>query len=172
MSKVVKDMVTRDLQSRYAGASSACVIELTGLDVQQQQALRLGLRAKSGRLEVVKNSMARRAMKGSPLEPLGKALSGPCALVTSQESIVDIAKYLVTAAKTFKKLTLKKGIFEGDPDLLTVEQLSKMKGKRELVGEVAMLIASPGRALAGCLRSPQAKLAGCVKKLADRPEAA
>lgn len=172
MSKVVKDMVTKDLASRYARLSSACVVELTGLNVLEQQTLRLGLRAKLGRLEVVKNSMARRAMKGGPLEPLGKSLVGPCALVTSQESIIDIAKFLVTSAKTFKKLGLKKGIFEGDPDLLSVEELSKMKGKRELLGEVAMLIASPGRALAGCLRSPQAKIAGCIKKLADRPEAA
>jgi len=171
MSKPVKAMVSADLKSRYAGIQSACVVSLTGLDVQSQEKLRRNLRKKSGRLEVVKNSMAKVAFKGSPLQPLGEALSGPCALVTSPESLVDVAKLLVEAAKEFKQLKLKGAIFEGDPALITVEILSKLKGRRELIGELAMLISSPGRALAGCLKAPQSKLAGCIKTLADKEQA-
>ncbi|MBI1827698.1 MAG: 50S ribosomal protein L10 [Planctomycetes bacterium] len=168
MSKFVKGLLTEDLKKDFAGVASACVVELSGLDVKQQEKLRQDLRAKSGRLRVIKNSLARRAFEGGPLAPLGKAMVGPCALVTTEQSVVDVARMLVEAAKVFKKLKLKNAIFEGDASLLTVEQLSKMKGKLELLGEVAMLIASPGRRLAGCIGSPGGKIAGCLKTLADK----
>jgi len=168
MSKLVKGLVTEEMRLRYEGFASACVIDFTGMNVQEQEKLRTTLRAKKGRVQVVKNSIARRAFAGGPLEPLGKSLEGPCAVVVSTESAVDVAKTLMEAAKEFTKLTLKKAIFEGDPELISVEQLSKLKGRRELVGEIAGLVGSPGRALAGCLQSPQAKIAGCLKSLADK----
>jgi ribosomal protein L10 len=88
--------------------------------------------------------------------------------VTSPESLIDIAKVLVEAAREFEALKLKQAIFDGDPSLMSVESLSKMKGRDELLGELAMLICSPGRALAGCIGSPQAQIAGCLKTLADK----
>ena len=107
MSKPVKAMVTAELEQRYAGMESACVVDLTGLTVQAQEALRTALRDKSGRLEVVKNSLARQAFRDTVLEPLGKSLEGPCALVTSSESMIEIAKILVEAAKEYSELKLK-----------------------------------------------------------------
>ena len=168
MSKQIKEMVRSALASRYADARSACVVDLTGLNVQSTERLRRALREKSARIHVVKNSMARRALVGTALETLGNALEGPCALVTSEDSIIDAAKALVVAAKEFATLGLKQAVFDGDPVLLTVEQLSKMSTKSELLGEVAMLIASPGRAIAGCLSSPQGKIAGCLKAMIDK----
>jgi large subunit ribosomal protein L10 len=168
MSKLVKQLISNDLSRRYEGLASACVVELTGLDVQTQEKIRRDLRAKSARLEVVKNSLAKHAFANSPLAPLGSALSGPCALVTSRESLIEVAKLLVETAKEFKALKLKQAIYEGDPTLITVEALAKMRGKREILGELAMLMSSPARALAGCIRAPQAKIAGCIKTIADK----
>lgn len=168
MSKAVKALMTDQLRDRYAGLNSACVVELTGLDVQAQEKLRRNLRGKSARLEVVKNSLARRAFQGGPLDPLGASLTGPCAVVTSSGSLIDVAKLLVEAAKEFKKLKLKQGVLDGDPMLLSVEAIAKMRGRLEILGELAMLISSSGRALAGCLRSPQAKIAGCLKAIAEK----
>lgn len=168
MSKQIKEMVRAALASRYADARSACVVDLTGLDVKSTERLRRTLREKSARIQVVKNSMARRALVGTALEPLGDALEGPCALVTSEDSIIDAAKALVALTKEFATLGLKHAVYEGDPVLLTVEQLSKMRSKTELLGEVAMLVASPGRAIAGCLSSPQGKIAGCLKTIIEK----
>jgi len=167
MSKPVKAMITAELRKRYADATGACVVDLTGMNVTQQEHLRSSLRAKNARLEVVKNSLARLSLQGTPLEPLGKALEGPCALVTSSESLIDVAKVLVQAAAEHEQLKLKQAMIEGDAALLTVEQLSKMLGLRELLEQVAMLVSSPGRALAACMRAPQAKLAGCLKTIAE-----
>jgi len=168
MSKAIKELMTEHLRERYAEMDSACVVELTGLSVQAQEKLRRNLREKSARLEVVKNSLARLAFKGGPLDPLGPTLVGPCALVSSPGSLIDVAKLLVEAAKDFKTLKLKQGILDGDPTPLTVEAISKMRTRGEILGEFAMLINSPGRAIAGCLKSPQSKIAGCLKAIVDK----
>jgi len=168
MSKPIKALMTQQLKDRYQGLDSGCVVELTGLDVQTQEKLRRELREKSARLEVVRNSLARHALTGGPLAPLGDSMVGPCALVTSRGSLIEIAKYLVATAKEFTKLKLKNAVLDGDPSLLTVEAVSRMRTKNELLGEVALLVSSPGRAIAGCMRSPQSKIAGCLKTISEK----
>jgi len=168
MSRALKDLITGEFKSRYDGVSSACVIELTGMTVKEQQTLRGSIREKSGAVHVIKNRLARLAFRGGPLEPLGNGLDGPCALVTSEGSIIDVAKTLVAVAKDIESLKLKNAIFDGDEELLSVVDLSKMKGLQELVGEIAMLVSSPGRSIAGCAQSAQSKIAGCLKTIADK----
>ncbi len=90
--------------------------------------------------------------------------------MTGGDSISEVAKALVAAAKEYAVIRLKQAIVEGDPSLMTVEDVSRLKSRLELIGEVAMLIASPGRRVAGCIAGPQAKIAGCVKAIADRGE--
>jgi len=168
MSKSIKAMITDVYRSRYADADGACVVDLTGLDVKQQEQLRRTLREASAEVQVVKNSLAKAAMRDTPLEPLGNALEGPCAIVVSSTSLIEAAKALAEAAKEFESLTLKHALLDGDPELIGVAELAKMKGRLELLGELAMLVASPGRAIAGCLSSPQGKIAGCLKAIADK----
>lgn len=170
MSKLLKRMLSGHLRQRYEGVDSACLVSLSGLNVEKTQQIRRDLTQKSIRMQVVKNSMARLAFGGGPLAPLAEVMQGPCALVTGGDSIVEVAQTLVRWSKEFEAFTIKQAIVEGDADLLTVEQLSKLKSRKVMVGELAMLIASPGRALAGCLRSPQAKIAGCLKTLAGKKE--
>lgn len=168
MSKPIKGMLEAELRRRYAGVESACVVELVGMEVKSQEKLRRGLREKSAHLHVLKNSLARRAFKNTTLAPIGDALEGPCAIVSGSQSLIEVAKVLVEAAKEFKRLKLKWALFDGDPRLMSIEELSKMRGLRELLGELSLLAASPGRAIAGCIGSPQAKIAGCLKTLADK----
>ena len=170
MSKPLKRMLSDYLRRRYEGVENACLVDLSGLDVQKTQHIRRGLTQKQIRMQVVKNSAARLAFSDGPLAALAEAMSGPCALVTGGDSIVEVAQALVHWSKEFDALTLKQAIVEGDSALLTVEQLSNMKSGPELIGELAGLIGSPGRAIAGCLQSPQGKIAGCLKTLAEKTE--
>jgi large subunit ribosomal protein L10 len=170
MSKPVKDLITHEYRGRYHDLTSACVVSVIGLDAISTNKLRGELRAKKISLQVVSNSLVRRACVDGPLAPLVGALEGPCALVIGGESLIDVAKALVELQKKYPAIELKKGILEGDPDLLDVERLAKMKSRGELLAEVAMLIASPGRRLAGCIRGPAGRLAGCFKAIADKKE--
>lgn len=168
MSKPVKAMITAALRKTYDGVDSVCVVDIAGLDMKAQESIRSALGGHSARLQVVKNSMAKQAFKDTALEPIGDALQGPCAIVAGGESIIEAAKTLVAAAKEFKSLTLKQAIVEGDPELITVVEVAKLKGRLELLGEVAMLVSSPGRAIAGCISSPQSKIAGCLKAIVEK----
>jgi len=170
MSKPVKDLVTNEYKKLFGGADGACVVSVIGLDAISTNKLRGELRHKKIVLKVVKNSLAKRAFSDGPLAPLGAALNGPCALVTGGGSVIDVAKTLVELKKTYPKIELRQGVLGGEVDLIDLEQLAKMKSRVELIGEVAMLIMSPGRKLAGCLGSPAGKIAGCIKTIADKKE--
>jgi large subunit ribosomal protein L10 len=160
------------LSKRYAGVSSACVIDLTGMDAIATHKFRGTLRAKGIELHVVKNRMARRAFAGGPLAALGEYLDGPCALATGGESVVDVAKVLLSCVKEFPKLTVKKAIVDGDAELVPVDVLAKWKSKKETQGEVIMLATSPGRRIAGCLTGPGGRIAGCLKAIIEKAEKA
>lgn len=171
MSKPLKNLITDELKKRYDGVNDACVVGLSGLNVEDTQKLRRDLDGKTMQVHVVRNSLARRAFAGGPLESLSKRMQGPCALVTGGDSVIEVAKTLVHWAKTLKSIELKSASFDGDADF-TIEQVAQMKSRVEMIGEIAMLISSPGRSLAGCIGSPAGKIAGCLKTLADREEAA
>ncbi len=168
MSKSIKAMFSVEYRNRYSSVESACVVDLSGMSVKEQETLRTSLRGRSAQMQVVKNRLIRLALEDGPLKPLGESLEGPCALVTTSESLIDVAKTLVEAAKEFDKLTLKHAILDGDPNLLTVVELAGFKSKAEMLGEVAMLVSSPGRAIVGCIGSPQSKIVGCLKAIVEK----
>jgi len=170
MSKPVKGLISREYQSRYGGVESACLVSVVGLDAISTNRLRGELQARNIRLEVVKNSLARRAFADGPLAPLGKALRGPCALVTGDESVIDLAKLLVECRKRYPQIELKQGILHGDPALIDVEELARMKSRSELLGELAMLFASPAGLLAGAVAGPGGRIAGCLKAIAEKQD--
>jgi large subunit ribosomal protein L10 len=171
MSKTIKEQMTSEFKTLYDDIGNACVVSLIGLDGVSTNLLRGRLREKNLEVHIIQNRIARRALQGTLLAPLADTFKGPCALVTGQGSATEIAKELAECAKVYEAIELKSGILEGEPDIYTVEALSKMKGRKELLGDVAMLICSPGRALAGAIQSPGGKIAGVLKALADRDAA-
>jgi len=172
MSKPVKDLITKEYHRLYADVRNACVVSVVGLDAISTNRLRGELHKKDISLRVIKNSLARRAFVDTDLETLGNALDGPCALVTGGDSVIDVAKILVDTQKSYPQIELKMGMLDGDPDLIDVARLAKMKNKEQLLAELADLMFSPGRRLAGCLSSPGGRIAGCLKAMADKAEAA
>jgi len=172
MSKPIKDLITKEYQRRYSEQTSACVVSVIGLDAISTNKLRGDLRSRNLRLQVIKNSLAKRALVNGPLAPLSGAFDGPCALVTGSGSAIEIAKALVEIRKTYPKVELRVGMLEGEPALIEVETLAKMKGRLELLGELAGIARGPGARLAGCLGSPGGRIAGCLKAIADKSEEA
>jgi large subunit ribosomal protein L10 len=170
MSKQLKALMADTIRKRYEGVREACVVDVSHVDVQQTVRMRRELTAKGMRLHVVKNSQARRAFEGGPLGLLGEHLSGPCALVTGGDSIIDVAKEIVRLSEEYQALTPKLALMEDESAPIQVADLAKFKNFAELMSEIAMLVVSPARRLAACLASPQAKIAGCLKALADKEE--
>ncbi len=168
MSRQLKQLVTDTLKTRFDGVDQALVVDITRLNVQDTQKVRTTLAEQNIRVMVVPNSLARRAFTGGPLELLGQGLSGPCAVVCGGDSLIDVAREVAKLAGMFPLLELKQGLLPGDDELTAVSDLAKMKGRAELLGEIAMLMSSPGRSIAGCIAGPQSRVAGCVKTISER----
>lgn len=169
MSRAIKSMLEKDLRMRYSALSSLLVVNVHGLNGNDVNAFRQELGKKEIEVHVVKNSAARRAFADTVLEPLVARLTGPCAFVTGGPSPVDAAKELLRLSKEFPALELREGLVDGEPELFTIEDISKRKSKAELHGEVLMLMMSPGRRIAGQLLAG-GRVAGCIKAVIKKLE--
>jgi len=94
MSKLVKELITQELQQRYGKLDSALWVELVGIDGITTNEFRRDLRTRQMRLEIIKTSLFRRAVADGPLQPLARTMAGPAALLTGGESVIEIAKLL------------------------------------------------------------------------------
>ncbi len=171
MSKLVKDVITKDLRRRYADLDSALLVEFVGVDGNTNNAFRGELRERQMRLEIVKNSMFRRATGDSKLAPLHRDLQGPSALLTGGESIIDIAKLVHEWRGKIKGLRPKSAVLEGEyVDAEAVERLHKMLTKGEMQARLAGAIMGPARKLAGAINAGGANIAGCLKAMIAKLE--
>ena len=75
--------------------------------------LRRQVRGAKGQYKVVKNTLARRALKGTPFEPLAEFFTGTTAVAYSGEDPVALAKVLTTFAKTAPALQIKAAVVQG-----------------------------------------------------------
>lgn len=169
MSRMVKELLEKEFRNKYADLNSGLVVSVHGLNGTDVNNFRTELQKSSAEVHVIQNRLARRALKGTTLEPLGATLAGPCALVTGGTSPVDTAKELLRLLKDYPKLELKYGLIEGESETAPIEEISKRKSKAELHGEIVMLAISPGRRIAGCL-NVGGLIAGCIKSVADKLE--
>ena len=174
MSKPVKEILTRELASRYAQATNALWVEMVGVDGITTNEFRRDLRSRDMRLEVVRTSLLQRACQGGPLARLAAALRGPAALVTGGESAIDLAKVLETwLPKLHTKLRLRGAVLDGEYlDESRVKDLAKMPSKGDLQARLVLIILTPGGRLVSALKSPASNIAGCVKALVEKLEQA
>ena len=169
MSRAVKELVAKDFEKKYKDLDSLMVVSVHGLKGTEVNTLRGELRKKKIEVHVVGNRTAKRVLADTILAPISSVLTGPCAFVTGGESPVDAAKELIRLAKEYPTLELKKGLVEGETDLMTIEDSSKRRSKAELQGDIVMLAISPGRRIAGCLNTG-GRVAGCIKAIIDKLE--
>lgn len=171
MSKPVKEMITRELRSRYGELESALWVEMLGIDGITTNQFRGELRQRGMRLEVVKNSLFRRACADAPLARLAEALSGPAALLTGGDSLIDIAKLIDEWRPKMPTLRLRAAILEGEYlDEAAVGGLSKMPTRDDMMARLAATVLSPGANVASAALSAGSNLAGCIEALIKKLE--
>jgi len=96
------------------------------------------------RYKVVKNTLARRAVKGTPFEPLTKHFVGTTAIAYTGNDPVLLAKTLTTFAKTAPALTIKAAIVQGRAiKPAEVTELAALPGKPELYAKLLFLLQAP-----------------------------
>ena len=172
MSKPVKEMIVRTYRERFADVENAVIIDIRGIEANENNALRLGLQEQQIRVTVLKNSLAAKAFEGTPLEGLGDVLDGPSALAYGGDSVVGVARELVTWAKKVSELDLCGAIldgevFEGEEG---VTRLSKFPTREEAQAKVVQLVLSPAQKLLSAVTSPGSNVAGIIDEIKTRLE--
>jgi large subunit ribosomal protein L10 len=172
MSKPVKELILADYQKRFVDLDGALVIDIRGIDANDNNKLRLGLLKKQIRVTIVKNTLARKAFAGTGLEAISPALTGPAALAYGASSVVDVAREIMTWAKKVEKLQLKGAVldgkfFEGEAG---VRRLSEFPTKEEAQAKVVQLVLSPAGNLIRAATSPGSNILGIVKEIQERLE--
>jgi len=98
------------LKERLGTAKTAVLTEYRGLSVRQISDLRKQLKGAAAEYKVVKNRLARLAVKGSALDALGEHLKGPTGLVFTKQDPVAVAKALQAFVRTNPQLLIKLGL--------------------------------------------------------------
>ncbi len=156
MSKVRPDKVATvdEVKSKVAGTSTAVVTEYRGLTVSQISRLRRQLRTLGADYKVFKNTLVLRAISGTSVEPISEFLQGPTAIAFVDGDVSAVAKALRDFAKESPKLIVKGGVTDGK--LLSTKDLSALAdlpSRDVLLAQLAGLLASPLRTMAGLLKA-------------------
>jgi large subunit ribosomal protein L10 len=138
-----KAAVVEDVTTQVAKSQTLALAEYRGLTVEHMNKLRVDARAKGVYLHVVKNTLARRAVAGTPFEVLAESMVGPLIYGFSEDPVAA-AKVVADFAKGNDKLVLKAGAHGGKVlDAAGVKALAAIPSKEVLLSQLLMLIQSP-----------------------------
>jgi len=155
-----KAAVVADVSTQVARSQTLALAEYRGLTVAHLDALRRQARDKGVYLHVLKNTLARRAVAGTPFECAKESMVGPLIYGFSEDAVAA-AKVLADFAKGNDKLVLKGGAYAGKAlDADGVKSLAAIPAREVLIAQVAGLLKSPIQRVAGVLAALAEKKAG------------
>jgi large subunit ribosomal protein L10 len=154
VTRADKERELEVLQSAFGATESAILVDYRGLKVPEVTELRRQVRAARARYRVVKNTLARRVIKGTPFEPLAPYFDGTTAVAWSGEDPVALAKVLTTFARTTPALVIKAAVVQGQQvDAAGVTELAAMPGRPELYARLLAVLQAPMVRLVGVLKA-------------------
>jgi len=152
-----KEAVVADVTAQVGKSQTLALAEYRGLTVEHLNALRKQAREKGVYLHVLKNTLARRAVAGTPFEVAAKSMSGPLIYGFSQDAVAA-AKVIADFAKGNDKLVIRAGAHAGKAlDANGVKALASVPSKEVLLSQ-----------LLGLMQSPVSRLARAVAAVAEK----
>lgn len=143
LNRSEKAAVVEDIGGLIADAQSIIVAEYRGLEVEAITVLRRKARESGVHLRVLKNTLARRAVAGTPFEVLAGELSGPLIYGVSTDPVAA-ARVLNDFAKGNQKLVLKAGAMRNNLlDAAAVKALATMPSREELLAKLLGTMQAP-----------------------------
>ena len=156
-----KAAVVAEVQELVASAQTLVMAEYRGVAVGNMTELRAKAREQDVTLRVLKNTLVRRAIAGTPFEVVADQLVGPLIYAFSEDAVAA-AKVLADFAKTTPALELKLGVYDGKAlDVNGVNELASIPSKEVLLAQ-----------LMGLMQSPVSGLARVLAAVAQQKEAA
>ena len=168
-----KAAVVADVSTQVAKSQTLAMAEYRGLTVEHLNKLRVDARSKGVYLHVLKNTLARRAVAGTPFEVASESMVGPLIYGFSEDAVAA-AKVVADFAKGNDKLVLKAGAYAGKAlDADGVKALAAIPTKEVLLAQLLGLMQSPVSRIARVLAAVAEKQGGGAEaEAAPEPAAA
>ncbi len=155
-----------DLHGKFEKATGVIFTDYKGLTVQEISNLRNALRTASIDYTVVKNTLARRASEGTPVDIAKDNLTGPVGIAFGYHDAVLLAKKVLEFAKTNEKLKIKGGVIEGKAcNAAEIKTVSGLPSRETLLSMFIGAMQSPLNKLGGALSATLTKFAYAIEAL-------
>jgi large subunit ribosomal protein L10 len=167
-----KKAVVAEVSAQVAGAQTIIVAEYRGLEVGEVTALRANARQAGVYLRVLKNTLARRAVTGTPFEGLSDKLVGPLIYGISADPVAA-AKVLNEFAKGNDKLVVKAGAMPNHVmDANGIKALATLPSREELLSKLLGTMQAPIAQFVRTLNEVPGKFVRTLAAVRDAKEAA
>jgi len=144
VTRADKELELEQLERAFKGSDSAILVDYKGLTVPQVTDLRRQIRGAKASYKVVKNTIAKRALKGTRFEALEKYFEGTTAVAYTATDPVALAKTLTTFVKTAPTMTIKAAVVSGRAiKPAEVTELASLPGKPELLAKLLFVLQAP-----------------------------
>ena len=171
MGNPLKIEAVKELRDIFSKAKSAVVANYQGMDARGLTALRVHMRSRSVDFRVVKNTIARRALKDTALEVLDGDFKGPISVVVGFDDAVAPAKALADFAKSDapKAPDVICGVVEGKKiSSKEVQALADLPSREELISQMLSVFQGPTTNFAGVFSSLLRKLVGTLDAVREK----
>ena len=144
VTRADKTTELESLAGAFKGHDVAILIDYKGINVPQVTQLRSELRKAKASYKVAKNTLAKRALKGTQFETLTTHFEGMTAVAYTKEDPVLLAKTLTTFMKNAPTLQIKAAVVQGQTlKGAEVAALATLPGKPELYAKLLFLLQAP-----------------------------
>jgi len=175
MKRELKNQVVDSLAQQIAESSFIYLADISTLNVETTGKLRRLCFNRKIQLQVVKNTLLKRAMlqSGKNFEELFPILNGPTSIMIAETGnapaklITDFRKSSRSIRPILKGAYIDEACFIGNDQL---EVLAQLKSKEELVGDIIGLLQSPARNVISALQSGGQKISGILKTMSEKAE--
>ena len=170
MNRTEKQTLIDELHKDFQGSPHAILVDYRGLSVPAATEFRRRVRKASARYRVVKNTLAQRAIKDTPLEKLGAEFDQMTGIAYTGGDPVMLAKVLVDFTKEHPALVVKAAVVSGSQtlDAEGVKRLSAMPSLPELRARLLGLFQAPATRLVRVLAAPATQVVRVLKAKQDK----
>ncbi len=137
MNRELKSIQVKDFHEKFSSAEAAFLAGYSGIKVEGMTEIRRSLREASVEFKILRNTLAKRAIKDTPYESLDEHFNGPIAVALTSKDVAAAAKALIKFAKEEPNFEIKVGALDGK--ILTVDEikgLAELPSREELIAKL------------------------------------